>query len=58
MSVLYSVACLVELDEQRGGGVLTAEERGRFKGWMDDWAEWVMNDLPRACGSPQRLCSG
>lgn len=58
MSVLYSVACLVELDEQRGGGVLTAEERGRFEGWMDDWAEWVMNDLPSACGSPQRLCSG
>jgi unsaturated rhamnogalacturonyl hydrolase len=46
MSVLYSVACLVELDEQRGGGVLTAEERDRFKGWMEDWAEWVMNDLP------------
>lgn len=23
------------------------DEDGRWKGWCSEWAEWVMNDLPR-----------
>jgi len=49
MAVLYSVASLVELDQQRDGTVLTPEEKARFEGWMRDWAGWVMDDLPRGC---------
>ncbi|WVQ99189.1 hypothetical protein IAU59_006321 [Kwoniella sp. CBS 9459] len=48
MAVMYSVACLVDLDRQRGpGSVLDDEWRDRFEGWIDEWAEWIMNELPR-----------
>ena len=47
MAVLYSVASLVELDQKRGGTVLTSEEKERFEGWMEDWSGWCMRDLPR-----------
>nr|XP_031857881.1 uncharacterized protein CI109_006677 [Kwoniella shandongensis]KAA5524953.1 hypothetical protein CI109_006677 [Kwoniella shandongensis] len=48
MAVMYSVACLVDLDQQRGkGSVLDDEWRTRFGEWIDEWAEWIMNDLPR-----------
>ncbi|WVF71710.1 hypothetical protein IAT40_006518 [Kwoniella sp. CBS 6097] len=48
MAVMYSVACLVDLDRQRGkGSVLDDEWRERFEGWIDEWAEWIMNELPR-----------
>ncbi|OCF42765.1 hypothetical protein I317_03367 [Kwoniella heveanensis CBS 569] len=47
MAVMYSVACLVDLDRQRGrGSVLDDEWRERFEGWIDEWAEWIMNELP------------
>jgi len=46
MSVMYSVACLLELDEQRGRTIFDDDERAMYKGWIDEWAEWVMNDLP------------
>jgi len=48
MAVLYSVANLVELDQKRGGSVLTPEEKERFEGWMEDWGSWCMRELPRA----------
>ncbi|KAK8844855.1 hypothetical protein IAR55_006705 [Kwoniella newhampshirensis] len=48
MAVMYSVACLVELDQKRGkGSVLDDEWRVRFEDWIDEWAEWIMNELPR-----------
>jgi hypothetical protein len=47
MSVMYSVACLLELDEQRGRKIFEDDERAMYGGWIDEWAEWVMNDLPR-----------
>ncbi|WWC95599.1 hypothetical protein V866_002464 [Kwoniella sp. B9012] len=48
MAVMYSVACLLDLDQQRGKGSLLDEEwRERFEGWVDEWAEWIMNELPR-----------
>lgn len=47
MSVLYSVACLVELDEKRGHTIFSDEERSRYLGWMEEWGEWAMNQLPR-----------
>jgi len=47
MSVMYSVACLLELDGQRGGAIFDDDERVMYGGWIDEWAEWVMNDLPR-----------
>jgi len=47
MSVMYSVACLLELDEQRGRTIFDDEERATYGGWVDEWAEWVMHDLPR-----------
>ena len=46
MAVMYSVACLVELDQQRQGTVLDDDWRLRFSGWIDEWAEWIMTDLP------------
>jgi hypothetical protein len=46
MSVMYSVACLLELDEQRGRKIFEDDERAMYGGWIDEWAEWVMNDLP------------
>jgi unsaturated rhamnogalacturonyl hydrolase len=45
MSVLYTLACLIELDDQRGG-ILTPQERQLYDPWLDEWAEWVMNELP------------
>jgi len=47
MSVMYSVACLLELDGKRGGAIFDDDERAMYGGWIDEWAEWVMNDLPR-----------
>ncbi|OCF61998.1 hypothetical protein L486_01664 [Kwoniella mangroviensis CBS 10435] len=48
MAVMYSVASLLDLDQQRGKGSLLYEEwRERFEGWVDEWAEWIMNELPR-----------
>ncbi|WWC90322.1 uncharacterized protein L201_005255 [Kwoniella dendrophila CBS 6074] len=48
MAVMYSVACLVDLDRQRGkGSILDDEWRERFEAWIDEWAEWIMNELPR-----------
>lgn len=47
MSVMYSVACLMELDEQRGHTIFDDDERRMYGGWIDEWAEWVMNGLPR-----------
>ncbi|WVQ66270.1 uncharacterized protein L199_004449 [Kwoniella botswanensis] len=48
MAVMYSVACLLDLDQQRGkGSLLDKEWRERFEGWVDEWAEWIMNELPR-----------
>jgi hypothetical protein len=49
MSVMYSVACLLELDEKRGMTIFDDDERGKYGGWIDEWAEWVMNDLPSEC---------
>jgi hypothetical protein len=46
MSVMYSVACLLELDEKRGMTIFDDDERAMYGGWIDEWAEWVMNDLP------------
>jgi hypothetical protein len=46
MSVMYSVACLLELDEERGRKIFEDDERAMYGGWIDEWAEWVMNDLP------------
>lgn len=46
MAVMYSVACLLDLDRQRGGAVLDAEWRDRFSEWVEDWGEFIMNDLP------------
>lgn len=46
MSVLYSVACLMELEEAEGG-VFSPEEKEEYLGWMNEWAEWAMHDLPR-----------
>jgi hypothetical protein len=46
MSVMYSVACLLELDEERGRTIFDDNERAMYSGWIDEWAEWVMNDLP------------
>ncbi|WVW87154.1 hypothetical protein I302_109211 [Kwoniella bestiolae CBS 10118] len=48
MAVMYSVACLLDSDRKRGkGSVLDDEWRERFEGWVDEWAEWIMNELPR-----------
>lgn len=47
MAVMYSVACLLDLDQQRGGSVLDAEWRDRFHEWIDVWGEWIINELPR-----------
>ena len=47
MSVMYSVACLLELDTERGHSIFDQDERNMYSGWIDEWAEWVMNDLPR-----------
>jgi hypothetical protein len=46
MSVMYSVACLLELDGKRGKTIFDDHERDLYWGWIDEWAEWVMNDLP------------
>ena len=46
MSVMYSVACLLELDEERGRTLFDDDERAMYGEWIDEWAEWVMNDLP------------
>jgi unsaturated rhamnogalacturonyl hydrolase len=47
MAVMYSVACLLDLDQERGkGSVLDDEWRDRFSEWIDVWGEWIMNDLP------------
>ena len=45
MSVLYVVACLVEADRQTP--LFSEEERWRYAGWLTEWAEWAMSDLPR-----------
>lgn len=50
MAVMYSVACLVEIDQQRGGAILDDEWRERFMGWMNEWSEWIMQDLPSENG--------
>ncbi|WWC62291.1 uncharacterized protein I303_104887 [Kwoniella dejecticola CBS 10117] len=48
MAVMYSVACLLDLDRRRGpGSVLEEEWRQRFEVWVDEWAEWIMYELPR-----------
>ncbi len=47
MAVMYSVACLLDLDQQRSGRVLDEEWRTRFSEWIDVWGEWIMNELPR-----------
>lgn len=54
MSVLYSVACLMELEETEGG-VFTAEEKEEYLGWMHEWAEWAMHDLPSESEVIRRL---
>ncbi|WVR04188.1 hypothetical protein IAU60_001188 [Kwoniella sp. DSM 27419] len=46
MSVLLTLAGLMELDG-RGSGLFTPHERDLYAGWLDEWAEWVMHDLPR-----------
>lgn len=46
MSVMYSVACLLELDEKRDKSIFDDSERKMYGEWIDEWAEWVMNDLP------------
>jgi hypothetical protein len=46
LPVMYSVACLLELDEERGRTIFDNDERAMYGGWIDEWAEWVMNDLP------------
>lgn len=46
MAVMYTLACLLELEAETGG-VFTSEEKDRYHGWIDEWAEWVMNQLPR-----------
>jgi len=46
---MYSVACLLELDEQRDKTIFDDDERAIYGGWIDEWAEWVMNDLPSEC---------
>lgn len=47
MSVMYSVACLLELDQERESSIFDGDERKLYSGWIDEWAEWVVNDLPR-----------
>lgn len=47
MSVMYSVACLLELNQERGQSIFDEDERKMYSGWIDEWAEWVVNDLPR-----------
>ena len=54
MSVMYSVACLLELDEGRGQTIFSDGEREMYGGWIDEWAEWVMNDLPSESLDPQQ----
>lgn len=46
MSVLYSIASLIDLDRKRGGGVFSEEEREWYERMLHEWAEWVMNELP------------
>jgi hypothetical protein len=53
MSVMYSVACLLDLDEQRNKTIFNEDERAMYGGWIDEWAEWVMNDLPSECAPRQ-----
>ncbi|WVQ78051.1 hypothetical protein IAT38_000132 [Cryptococcus sp. DSM 104549] len=46
MSVLLTLASLMEQENKRGG-VFTPEEKELYSGWIEEWAEWVMNELPR-----------
>lgn len=47
MSPFYSLACIVSdnlvVDEQ---GKEKAEEKKLWVKWLDEWAEWIMNELP------------
>ena len=47
MSPFYSLACIVSddlvVDEQ---GKEKVEEKKLWVKWLDEWAEWVMNELP------------
>jgi len=49
MSVLYSISNLIELDEKRPINVFNTETRQTYLKMLEEWAEWVMNDLPRVC---------
>ncbi|WWD16914.1 hypothetical protein CI109_101346 [Kwoniella shandongensis] len=46
MSVLLTLASLMEVENERGG-IFTKEEKELYSAWIDEWAEWVMNELPR-----------
>ncbi|KAK8861197.1 hypothetical protein IAR55_002016 [Kwoniella newhampshirensis] len=46
MSVLLTLASLMEVENERGG-IFTKDEKDLYSGWIDEWAEWVMNELPR-----------
>lgn len=55
MSPFYSLACIVADGLVVGeDGKEVSEEDERYRRWLDEWAEWVMNDLPR---KPSRLVS-
>ncbi|KAJ9092843.1 hypothetical protein QFC19_008567 [Naganishia cerealis] len=42
MAVMYALACMVE-----DGSFETEEEKQKWTGWLDEWAEWVMHGLNR-----------
>lgn len=41
MAPFYGLACAVE------AGAVPEDEKEQWIGWLDEWAEWIMNDLPR-----------
>jgi len=41
MSPFYCLACLVS------DGLVPESERAQWIGWLEEWAEWIVNDLPR-----------
>jgi len=47
MSPFYSLACIVSddlvVDEN---GQQKPEEKKLWINWLDEWAEWIMNELP------------
>ncbi len=53
MSPFYCLACAVE------DNMVPAEERDQWVSWLEEWAEWIMHDLPSwysrvgfCCGEP------